>query len=205
MNFENMKSEWDNEPEKELSIPLDITKLKESQLPIDLVKKMMKKELFAQAGAIFFLGLLPLISSPFFLFPNIKLYYLGFFILLVISSLFILKFYNFYNFLNNFSTDTKDNLYEIYYEIKLNLEAYKTWSYTLTPVLAIMITQIIFNKKVTDSLHISLDFSNNVYILAAVILASSIYMYWSTNWWVEKYYGHHLTKIKGILDELKEN
>jgi hypothetical protein len=107
--------------------------------------------------------------------------------------------------LNDISTNTKDNLYEIYYEIKINLEAYKTWSYTLTPVIVIMLYQILFNKETVSKLHIQHDLGDNIYLIGAIIFISSVYMYFATNWWIDKYYGPHLIKIKNILNDLKES
>ena len=38
-----------------------------------------------------------------------------------------------------------------------------------------------------------------------IIIGSSVYMYWATNWWIDKFYTKHLTHLKSLLDELKEN
>ncbi len=205
MNFEELKSEWDKEPEKEVKIPESMEKFRKSNLPIEQVKIMMRKELLIQSLSIIFIGILPIISTPFEIIHDLKVYYLGYLVLLIISGLFIVKFYGFYNNLNNMTTKTKESIYEIYYEIRLNLEAYKTWSYLITPFLIIMLCQIFFNKKIAEKFNLSPNITDNLTIFFIIILISSIYVYYATNWWINKNYQPHLNRIKSILFGLNDD
>ena len=43
------------------------------------------------------------------------------------------------------------------------------------------------------------------FTFSIIVIGSSVYMYWATNWWINKFYGKHLIHLKSLLDELKEN
>ncbi len=206
MDFEDLKTEWDKEPDNAVNIPESMEKFKKSNLPIEQVKVMMRKELFMQIIGLVFIGLLPLIPMlPKFetLITDLKLFYLIYSFSVIISLLFIFKFYNFYFFLTDFKANSKDGLYEVYYELKLNLEAYKTWSYTITPLFVIIILQI-WNttSKAINPESIIFD---NIYIIGLTSLLCAFYMYWATNWWLNKKYGLHINRLKTILFDLKDD
>lgn len=207
MNFEELKSEWDKEPEYEVNIPENLQNLKKSNLPIEQVKKMMRKELFMQVASLIFIGMLPLIpivpQFPFKIITDTKVFYMVYGFMLIISILFIYKFYKFYFYISDFEVNTKDGLYEVYYELKLNLETYKTWSYSITPFLIIMIVQIW--KTTAKAINSQSQIFENLYIIGFISLGCSIYMYWATNWWMNKFYGPHLDRLKSILFNLNED
>jgi hypothetical protein len=198
MDFEKLKSAWDNEPQKEVVIPTDLQNLKKSELPVEMIKKMMVKELKYQS-----LGLL-ILAFPSYGFTNSKVYLLGYSYCVIISVLFLYKFYKFYKYLETYEANTKDNLYKIYYEIKLNLEAYKTWSYSIGPIIVLMFYVLFTNESYKNQFKFLNNQSDNLLLYAVIIFASGAYMYWATNWWIDKFYGKHLDRIKSLLFDLNE-
>lgn len=207
MNFEELKSEWNKGPENEVNIPDNLERLGKSKLPVDQVKKMMRKELYLQIGGIVFIGLLPLIQIlpeyPYTLITDYKFFYMIYAFTLIISVLFIYKFYKFYIYINHNNVNTKDGLYEIYYELKLNLEAYKTWSYSITPMLIIMIVQIW--QVTSKAINSESKLFENIYVIGLISVLCAIYMYSATNWWINRHYGQHLNRLKSILFDLNED
>ena len=207
MNFEELKSDWNKEPDNEVYIPESMEKFRKSNLPIEQVKIMMRKELFMQILGLVFIGFLPIIpiipKFPYTLITDLKLFYMIYSFMFIISIFFIKKFYIFYLYLNDTNVNTKDSLYEIYYELKLNLESYKTWSYTITPLFVIIVLQIW--KTTARVINPESTIFDNIYFIGSITLLCALYMYWATDWWLNKKYGLHLSRLKTILFDLKDD
>jgi hypothetical protein len=207
MNFDELKSDWNNEPVKEVKIPENMERFGKSTLPIEQVKKMMKKELLIQLGGLIIFGFLPLVFKfPDYHFTTISgntLFYLLYGFMFFISILYIYKFYKFYIYMDNYNVNTKDGLYEVYYELKLNLEAYKTWSYSITPILIVLILQICQATKM--AINPNGNPFENIYVIGLIVIVSTLYMYWATEWWIAKFYKAHLSRLKSILYDLNED
>lgn len=202
MNFEELKSDWEKEPSGEVNVPATVQLLKETNQPIELIRRNMKKELKWQLYALVFMGFYPFwgdMDKSFY-----PLFYILYTTALIISFYYGMKFYYFFKKLNDYSANSKDNFYELFYEIKLNIETYKNLSITFIPYITILFIHLWVNRFAPQNINPVTLINEKWLTFVIIIIGSSVYMYWATNWWINKFYGKSLIQLKGLLDELKE-
>ena len=218
MNFEELKSDWEKEPSGEVNVPATVKILKETNQPIETIKRNMKKEAKFQILALLFLGFYPqqfdflfgdaLVSSkhpPVTFNPeSYPFYYILYFTAFIVLGFYGNKYYQLFKKLHDYSSSTKDNFYELYYELKLNIETYKTLNVAVTPFVIILFIHLWVSLFTPQNLDIMTTLNQKWLTFSIIVIGSSAYMYWATNWWINKFYGKPLVQLKGLLDELKE-
>jgi len=205
MDFNDIQSAWNNDKPENVVVPTKLEKLQSANMPLDKIRKNLKNEFVYQFLSILFLGLIPVLYK---FSPLMTTSFYGLFVLfLVICAYFLMKLYWLYKRLNTADTTTKDNLYETYYEIRLNMELYKSFTYSLVPFALIFVTMIFLN----DHTHDVMDFilhkkSANLIIggLFAGFISMMITVAFFTEWWINHFYGKYAKEIRKVLDELKE-
>lgn len=202
MNFDNLKSEWDKEGMENVLIPDAIEKLQTAKHPLLQLKATMKKELRMQVGSlilfIFFPFLLQLDSSLFLI------YYLGFMVIAIISAYYLVEFSKFYKMVDVFDMATRDQLLEIYFDLRLNMERYRSWSFLLTPFLMFTVGLFAYSQLMETDVLPSLT-GVRVLFIFILCFASLLFMIAATNWWLKHYYGKYVAQLKEVLDSLKED
>lgn len=203
MNFDNIKEAWDNESSNDLRIPQKMGPLKSARQPLEIIKRNMKHELFAQFLGIAIIGFFPQmfkIIREFYL-----LYYALYGLMIIVSAYYFVKFYFFFKEINHASLSSKENLYELYYEIRLKIEMYKSFAYLLAPFSILLSAILIFGidkKGVLDKLE---NITNtNMFIFFIFFSALILLVAIITNWWVNYFYGKYARQIKNVLDQLKD-
>lgn len=201
MNFDELKSKWDNEKGDDVHIPQDMTKLRMAQHPLDKFKRNMRNEFYVQIIAILFLATLPYV----FKFHNNfhYLYFILYAILMLISIYYMYRFYRFYNSIQDYSTNTTDGLLRLYYELRLNMERYKSFSFSLLPFTFSFLGLYFYDQLLADGNSTE---SLGDYDLFAIMVSTGILtvlFMLVTNWWVNSFYGKYTTQIRDILDDLK--
>lgn len=203
MNFDNIKAAWDDESANEFVVPQKIEQLKSAKQPVDKIKKNMKHELFAQFFGIILIGFFPQIFN--IIHEFYVLYYALYALMIIVSAYYLVKFYFFFKEMNHSTLSSKENLYELYYEIRLKIEMYKSFAYLLTPFAILLSAILIFGLDKKGFLNKLATITNTdlfiffIFFSAIIILVALI-----TNWWVNYYYGKYAKQIKKVLDELKE-
>ena len=100
---------------------------------------------------------------------------------------------------------TKDSLYETYFDIRLNMELYKTFGFALTPFLVLYLLGFYFYALSKTQLSFNYEFSNGQLLgFFAIVVFAVLTVGLSLEWWVHKFYGKYATEIKKVIDELKE-
>lgn len=202
MNLDELQQAWDKEGAETEPLNLVPEKLKKAHHPLDRIRHNMKKELFFQSFAILLMGIWPF---QFHFNQNFSIaYYAIYFLLLVVSAYYFLRFYRFFKEINHYSGSSKDSLYELYYEIRLNMEAYKSFSFLLVPFAMIAALLIVFNRRLLKHPDKPLLEAADWIVIPVVLVVMTIFIIWATHWWVERYYGKHAKQIRNLLDELKE-
>lgn len=202
MNFDELKSKWENESNDDVNIPQNMEKLKMAQHPIENLKRNMRNELYAQVAAIIFLGLVPYLYD---LHNSLYiLYYIAYAMLLVISIYYLNSFYRFYKGMHQYSAATKDGLLELYYELRLNMERYKSFGFLLLPFGIIWVGLYLYNNLLDKGVKIE-SLSNKTLLIGTIcIVAMTSMMMLAINWWVNSFYGKYTKRVRQILDELRE-
>ncbi|RKR10432.1 hypothetical protein C8C83_2108 [Flavobacterium sp. 90] len=203
MDFNDIQNAWNNEKTENVVLPSNLEKIQEANTPLDRIRKNLKNEFIYQIVSIILVGFVPLMYS----FPEkmMTYYYLIFSFYVAVCIYYLLKFYVFYKRLSSITLKTKDNLYETYFDIRLNMELYKTFGFALTPFLILYLISFLCFEFSKIPGFISKEFTNYQLIsLFSIIVFSMLFMGISLEWWVKKFYGKYAQEIRKVIDELKE-
>lgn len=203
MDFNDIQNAWNNEKNENVILPKNLEKIQSANTPLDKIRKNLKNEFVYQIVSMIFLGTIPLICQ--FNSKMIFLYYLIYSLFLAVCVYYLAKLYFFFKRLNATTLKTKDSLYETYFDIRLNMELYKTFGFSLTPFLVVYLLGFYFYGLSKTSGGLNYEFSNaQLFGLFAIIVFAILSMGISLEWWVQKFYGKYAKEIKKVIDELKE-
>ena len=122
-----------------------------------------------------------------------------------ISIYYLSKLFLFYKRLNKVALTTKDSLYETYYDIRLNMQLYKTFTFALAPFFMIYLAGYLLFRTPGSTEILNGNFGNEKLVLKVVIFMITMLLIGVlTEWWVSFYYGKYAKEIKKVIDELKE-
>lgn len=203
MDFNDIQNAWNNEKPQDIVLPTNLEKIQSANTPLDKIRKNLKNEFVYQIVSMLFIGTIPLIchfnEQVFFL------YYLIYSLFLGVCIYYLAKLYFFFKRLNATTLRTKDSLYETYFDIRLNMELYKTFGFSLTPFLVIYLLGFYFYGISKTSNLLSHEFSKGqLFGFFAIVVFTVVSMGVSLEWWVQKFYGKYAKEIKKVIDELKE-
>lgn len=204
MNFDDIKSAWGKNTESNITVPTKIDALKKAELPVDQIKRNMKREFVVQALSVVLIGFIPQIYrlKPALLLPFNIIYIL----FLITCVYFFTRFYAFYKRMGAASLTTKDALYEINYDIRLNMELYKMFSYMLFPFALMLVGLILANAKYNSFVQLLQSGTPNIVYLYVGLVVITIYtvLHFATIYWLKTYYLNYSKEIERILKALKE-
>lgn len=202
MNFDQLKEQWNNEDNSSVSIPNTIEQLKKSKHPIEKIQKSMKAEFPMQVIAIILIAFFPQLLD----FPPSQyiIYYTSYAMLVVISSYYFFGFYKFYKQTELYSGNTKNSLWKIYHELKLNMERYQSFGFLLLPHFMIALGLEFYNlfEKKGKSLGNFADTYQQTLIL--IVLAGTVSIVASIVLWTRYIYGRNAKRLENILNEMDE-
>lgn len=205
MNFNDIESAWKKDAGDGAKVPDSMSAIRSANLPLDKVRKNLRNEFYYQAIAIALLFFLPQLNCiETYLFTW---FYIAYAMFVAICVYFLVKLYLFYKRVANYTLSTKDSLYEAYYDIRLNIELYKTFSFSLMPFIVIFIAMSVVsaNQGALSQMVVTGVFPQTVVVQFAVGFAlSMIVMAFCTEWWVRHFYGKYANEMKKVLDQLRE-
>lgn len=203
MDFDDIQNAWDKEKTKNVILPHNLDKIQSVQTPLDAIKENLKKEFFYQIISILLIGAIPFIVN----FPakTIILFYLLYSLFVAVCVYYLVKLYMFYKRLNTITLKTKDSLYETYFDIRLNMETYKTFGFALTPFLTLYFIGFCYYRFSKIPGFLSGEFSNfQLFGIFSLVVLTVLLMGIALEWWVHKFYGKYAKEIRKVIDELKE-
>ena len=200
MDFNDIQSAWNNENTKNVVVPTQLEKVQQANTPLDKIRKNLKNEFIYQIVSIVVVGFAPYLNG----FPEqaITPFYLLFSLFVAVSAYYLIKLFIFYKRLNKTALNTKDNLYETYFDIRLNMELYKTFGFALMPFMILFLVGVLY-FKLPNAATLFTDSTNSI-VLFVSVLFSMLFMGVALEWWVHYYYGKYAKEIRTVLDELKE-
>ncbi|KAF2515351.1 hypothetical protein EYY60_02370 [Flavobacterium zhairuonense] len=204
MDFNDIQNAWNSEKTDNVVLPDNLEKIQSVNTPLDKIRKNLKKECIVQLVSMILVPIIPLIIDlkyGFFL-----AYYLLYAVSIIISVGFTIRLYMYYKNFANVAATTKDNLYEIYYNIRLFIETYKSCSYTFFPFGLFYMFLLPLGKKSGKLLNLILN-SNKEYVAVIFILIVFVFMilmWFMTEGHTKLFYGKYAKEIKKVIDELKE-
>ncbi|PWN66900.1 hypothetical protein C1631_019470 [Chryseobacterium phosphatilyticum] len=201
MNFDQLKEQWNNE-DSNLNIPDNIKQLKESKHPVEKIQKTMKKEFPMQILAVILIAFFPFIFK--FSASLYTIYYTSYAILVVVSSYYLLGFYKFYKQTELYTGNTKNSLWKIYHELRLNMERYQSFGFLLLPHLLITIGLEICNaleKKGKSLFDLTNTYQQSIVL---IVLITTIVYVAAIVLWTKYFYGNQAQQLENILNEMDE-
>lgn len=201
MDYSDLQSAWKNENTENVKLPTHLEKINSANMPLEIIKKNLKNEFVYQIVSIVFLAFI-----PFFLnFPakGMALFYLMYSLFVGVCLYYLVKLYRFYVRLGKTTLNTKDSLYETYFEIRLNMELYKTFGFALIPFLILFLFGV-FYYETPDFFNKGLNSTSFLVATFSIVIFSILYMGFALEWWVYRFYGKYAKEMRKVIDELKE-
>lgn len=195
MNFDKLKQDWDNQnlPPKKVQIK------KVNNLPLSKFRNNVFKDIWVQSISMFLIAFFPFIFG----FDPLKtnLFYMIYAPFVLISFYFLLNMYLFYKKSQNYNMNSKDALYETYYEVRLYIQNYESFSFSLVPFMFILFWIILAD---TDSLN-ELEISHIIISIGSFIVYLVILTVLAKVFWMDRLYNRYLKQIKSTLEYFREN
>ncbi|WP_432672654.1 hypothetical protein [Flavobacterium sp. SM2513] len=203
MDFNDIQNAWNNEKTEKVVVPDNLKKIQSANTPLDRIKNNLKKEFTYQILSIVFMGFIPVLYdfSP----QILLLFYLLFSLFVGICAYYFTKFYFFYRRLNALTLKTKDSLYETYFDIRLNMELYKTFGFALTPFMILFLIGFLYVQFSKTPGFAFTEFNTTQIVgIFSVVIFCMLFMGIALEWWVNSFYGKYAKEIKSVINELKE-
>ena len=201
MDFNDIQSAWKNENTGNVILPTHLDKINSANMPLEKIKKNLRNEFFYQIISIIFIGFVPL----FFSVPANAIipFYLLFSIFLAVGIYYLVKLYLFYRRLAKTTLNTKDSLYETYFDVRLNMEIYKTFSFALIPFAILFLLGFVYFKN-PDFFTKGLNSTPFLVTTFSIVFFPILFMGLVGEWWVHYFYGKYAKEIRKVIDQLKE-
>lgn len=202
MNFEKLKSEWKRDEINAQDIPKSMKMLKRSIHPLEQLKRNMKQEFYFQIMGIIVLIFFP---SIFKLQESLQsVYFMIYSMFTVVSTYYLYSFFKFYRTVHQYEMNTKDSLMHLYYDLRLNMERYKSFCFLILPYGLICLILLAINNDLRKGKSIDFFTNEKVFELALWLMVSTGIIMLFITIWVNFFYGKYVKRIKVILDELSE-
>jgi cation transport ATPase len=200
MNFDDLKKSWQEQEAPNLNI--DSKKAldeKSSRLPLEKIRRNVKKEIWIQIISVLLVAFTPKI-----LMINKNLeggFYLFYILFVIICIFYIYKMYVFYKTSATLSLNSKDSVYESYFSIKLYIQLYESFCYSLIPFGILLLFLVSSQETLNQVLNGNINALLKLSIPSVVML---VLIYFIAKYWVRKMYGQYLGQIECTLNQLKE-
>lgn len=201
MNFDELQKQWNTQPEQDVKLTDDLHKLKEANLPIDKVRKTMKKDFFFQLTSIPLLLTFPYFSSI----PSEKEPILWWIILCICVTILIPMMYLFRFYKKSYKMEYSSlkNINWFYYNYKFSIDLFKIYSYIIL-TLMVMFLGVLFLGNVEPEKLAQIQTSSTFYITIVILLAVYVGVcFLLLTLWINLLYKKPLMQLKEILDELE--
>ena len=200
MNFDNLKDAWAQEPDNTGAIPLSLSGSTTSA--IRRLRKNMRAEFFWTMGGLGATLAFLLIWKR----TSILTFYAAFFLFLQ-AGYYFTRFFLFYRRTASYDIGLRKSLRKFAYELELNMEIYKTYSFCVTPVACLLWLALL--DSATGLVHpyfsASLPTSTRTLVwLLGTLLCTPLFTMFCLRFHLWTQYGRYLKELKGVLDDLEE-
>jgi hypothetical protein len=210
MNFEDMRSAWQQDAGNDVKLPDNLETIKRARSPIEKVKKTIRMDMwmFLIFFTIYFA--LPFIVHR--LTPQTQVFYYTLLLMTLIPMSYYLRtFYKFYGRLNKMELNTKDHIDEAYFDLRYAIEIYKVMHHFITPNLFLLGFVIGIGPKINKlfaKLQTIKDFEKQGLISGGVLFAIAVVVmlgfFYFLRFAINYQYGRHLKELGTIRESLKE-
>lgn len=201
MNFDELQSAWHSDKGNDIVVPDSVTKLRSVATPVQRIRRNMRKEFVVMLGII--------IAFPFFPLTLAKdlargPFYAMYVAMIILTLFYYVKFYLFYKRLNAATLNSKDSLYEVYYDIKLNIEMYRSFNYSVIPLLLLYQVMVVMSLPPVKAAAFASRQAYFIVIFSIAFLFAVVIAIAFVELWIKYFYGDYLQQVQKVLNELKE-
>ncbi|TDX00619.1 hypothetical protein [Dinghuibacter silviterrae] len=203
MNFDDLKDAWAKEPAEGGSPSLPTEKTTSA---VSRIRKNMRNEFIATAFG-FALTLVIVLMSGF--------NHLTFLVVCTASFLFVqtgyyfTRFFLFYRRMERYDLGLKKSIRKIVYELELNMEVYKTYSFCVTPTATLLWIAVMgassWGKFMRDFICEDTPGSaQKIFWIMVTFLIAQAMVAFVLHLQVRTKYGRHVAELKRVLDDLED-
>ncbi len=206
MNIDELKDAWRKDDSQGINLSISPATFGKTNSAVSRIRKNMKVEFVSLV-----ICYTAIILFIFFFGKARSLYILDIskillFSVLLLNCFYFFKFYVFYKSIARYDLNIKSGIRKIVYELELNTETYKTYSFSAMPLSILTAAALIgsrmnFNNIVVPGGGIG---TNVMLIVCAVILISYAVTYFFIALHVRLTYGKYLRDLKQVMDDLDE-
>lgn len=203
MNFDEIQSLWNKDDGgKGMVVPDSMEKIKAAHHPVDKIRKTMRHEARTQLLVVILAGFWGRYMETAIM---SVIYYCLYGVMIATCVYYSYRFYRFYRRLGASVLSAREHLYEVYYDIQLHIEMYRSWTYALMMLaLGLATTYILTKPGFMDTVGTAVS----AWMVFKIVTVFIVVIGWcvvATEIWIRMCYGKYLKEIKKIKDELKED
>lgn len=202
MNFDELQSAWHSDKGNDIVVPDSVTKLKSVATPVQRIRTNMRREFVVMLFLIIGVPFLPFLYSAQTVAP--APFYSMYAALIILTAFYYIKFYLFYKRLDTVALKSKDSLYAVYYDIKLNIEMYRSFNYSVIPVLLLYQVMVITTLPPVQAASITSRLQYFIVLFSVTFLFLIGVAIIFVELWIKYFYGKYLKQVQQVLEELKE-
>jgi hypothetical protein len=208
MNIDDLKDAWGKDEPKGMKLLANAEMLGKTTSVVSRLRKNMKSEFNALlvSYAIIVVFLFKGNQSPFFFNMSIILL----FSILVLNCFYYLRFYAFYKSVSRYDVNMRSSIRKIVYELELNAEIYKTYSFSVVPLSVLTTITLISSKVSADFLNKVLNANGYLswgvmLMIFSIVLISFTLSYIFITIHVRSSYGKYLAELKKVMNDLGDD
>lgn len=202
-NFKGMASKWKSQSGAQPLFTSTLLQQKSPKSLLDKVHQNMRLE-FRAFLLLLLIGAFTLYSLRLDGLTKV-LCWVGIVVVLFVMLIYMSRFYRFYRSSRQLALDTYESLLWLYYELKLGIEVYRSFSLTCFLV-GLTFGFIIGSIEGAKSAPVELFNPDKLVLTMVFSLIGTFGLLWAfIEWWIHHAYGRHLKLIFGILTDLKES
>lgn len=211
MNIDDLKDAWGKDEPAGMQLPDSKALLGKTTSVVDRIRKSMKGEFIATIVSYVLLLLYVIFLRGRFNAATGTVFFLNtssilLFIMVVLNGYFFARFYIFYRTISRYDLSITNSIRKIAYELELNTEIYKTYSFCVVPLAVLITATLVGGKKVFSYMGNILSsqglFSGQMLWVFSVIAIGFIITYFCINVHVRQQYGKYIGELKLIMDDL---
>jgi hypothetical protein len=209
MNFDELKKQWDKQPEHNINIKSEyLTKTK------SLANRMLKS--FKREAVLWISSIVFLIVIPFIDIYKINgvlslIYYFLLFQFIVFGLYYYRRFYTISKMIKQPNTFTsRESIIRLYYEFHFAIESYRSSIYVLLPTSLAMFIIMSGKDKTAEIIdkfyHFSHTLENDPFFIYSILIGGSIsiiVLILVSEWIIKRFYGKYLKQLKDLMNEFE--
>lgn len=197
MEIDQLKNIWDKENVSETP-EISTEKQKEIHLPLERIRKNMRKEFWSTA--ILFLFIILFFVGVDMQFFKFKVYVITLVSAqMLVTSFYFFKFFNLYKNLTSVDFNTADSLRDLGFQFKLNEQYYLSFYISFVPFVVcemLLIFEFTPNLKSIQGLEFILMF-------LGFCVITLLGLYFVGTFWFKRFYGKYINQITQVTQDLK--